>query len=92
MPRQPRLDLANVPQYIVQRGNDRQPCFFTDVDRVRYLQDLRDIALRENGNVHACVHMTHHVHLLITPEARGQVSRVMHSLAWRYGETYLLRC
>jgi hypothetical protein len=33
MPRQPRLDIAHIPQHIVQRGNDRQPCFFNDVDR-----------------------------------------------------------
>ena len=84
MPRQPRLDLANIPQHIVQRGNDRQPCFFTDVDRMRYLQDLREIALREGCNVHAYVLMTNHVHLLMTPAASGQVSRVMQSLGRRY--------
>jgi hypothetical protein len=47
MPRQPRLDLAGVPQHIVQRGNDRQPCFFQDIDHVRYLDELREICLRE---------------------------------------------
>lgn len=84
MPRQPRLDLANIPQHVIQRGNDRQPCFFTDVDRVRYLQDLREIALREGCNVHAYVLMTNHVHLLMTPAASGQVSRLMQSLGRRY--------
>jgi putative transposase len=84
MPRQPRLDLANIPQHVVQRGNDRQPCFFTDVDRVRYLQDLREIAIREGCNVHAYVLMTNHVHLLMTPAASGQVARVMQSLGRRY--------
>jgi putative transposase len=84
MPRQPRLDLANIPQHVVQRGNDRQPCFFTDVDRVRYLQDLREISLHEGCSVHAYVLMTNHVHLLMTPTASGQVSRVMQSLGRRY--------
>jgi putative transposase len=84
MPRQPRLDLANIPQHVVQRGNDRQPCFFTDVDRVRYLQELREIALREGCQVHAYVLMTNHVHLLMTPVAHGQVARVMQSLGRRY--------
>lgn len=28
MPRQPRIDLSGVPQHLVQRGNDRRPCFF----------------------------------------------------------------
>lgn len=41
MPRQPRLDLPGVSQRVVQRGNDRQRRFFADIDRTRYLQDLR---------------------------------------------------
>ena len=84
MLRHPRLDLANIPQHVVQRGNDRQRCFFTDPDRVRYLQDLREIALREHCNVHAYVLMTNQVHLLMTPAASGRVSRVMQSLGRRY--------
>ena len=46
MPRQPRMDLPGVPQHIVQRGNDRQPTFFADADRLRYLTDSNEIALR----------------------------------------------
>ena len=84
MPRQPRLALANIPQHVVQRGNDRQLCFFTDVDRVRYPQDLRESALRESCNVHTYVLMTHHVRLLMTPAASGQIARVMQSLGRRY--------
>lgn len=53
MARQPRLDLAQIPQHIVQRGNDRQPRFFNDIDHVRYLHELREIALRERCAVHA---------------------------------------
>ncbi len=84
MARRPRIDLPGIPQHIVQRGNDRQPCFFTDADRHRYLQDLREIALREGCAVHAYVLMTNHVHLLMTPDEGGQVARVMQSLGRRY--------
>lgn len=35
MPRQPRIDLPSVPQHLVQRGNDRRPCFFVPIDRTR---------------------------------------------------------
>ena len=83
-PRHSRLDLADIPQHVVQRGNDRQPCSFTDVDRARYLQDLREIALREGCNVHAFVLMTNHVHLLMTPAASGQIAHVMQALGRRY--------
>lgn len=84
MARRPRIDLPGIPQHVVQRGNDRQPCFFTDADRHCYLQNLREIALRERCQVHAYVLMTNHVHLLVTPETSGQVARLMQALGRRY--------
>ena len=42
---------------------------------MRYLQDLREISLREGCNVHAYVLMTNHVHLPMTPAAGGQIAR-----------------
>ena len=44
IPHRPRLYVANVAQHAVQRGNQRQPCFFVDVHRRRYLQDLREMS------------------------------------------------
>lgn len=84
MPRQPRLDLPGIAQHIVQRGNDRQPCFFEDADRRRYLEDLREAALKHGCDVHAYVLMTNHVHLLVTPSDAGQISAMMQSLGRRY--------
>ena len=57
MPRLPRLDLPGIAQHVVQRGVDRQPCFFTDVDRIRYLDELREICLKSGCRVHAYVLM-----------------------------------
>ncbi len=84
MPRQPRLDVANIPQHVVQRGNDRQPCFFKLEDYERYLNDLRELSIREDCAVHAYVLMTNHVHLLMTPKEPGQVGRLMQALGRRY--------
>ena len=84
MPRQPRIDLPLVPQHVLQRGNDRRPCFFQPIDRVRYLDELRDITRRVACQVHAYVLMTNHVHLLMTPSAAGQISSVMQALGRRY--------
>lgn len=74
MARQPRPDLPDVAQHIVQRGNDRQPCCFTQVDYPRYLGDLRAAAQRYGVAVHGYVRMTNHVHLLATPRAAGAVA------------------
>ena len=84
MPRQHRLDLAHVAQHVIQRGNDRRPCFFAEGDYARYLDELREIALREGCAVHAYVLMTNHVHLLMTPTEAGQIARVMQALGRRY--------
>ena len=84
MPRQPRIDLPHVPQHVLQRGNDRRPCFFQPIDRVRYLDELRDITRRVACQVHAYVLMSNHIHLLMTPSAAGQISSVMQALGRRY--------
>lgn len=82
--RLPRLDIPGVPQHIVQRGNDRLPCFAADDDYVRYCQELREAAFRHGCAVHAYVLMTNHVHLLVTPQAPGAASRMMQMLGRRY--------
>jgi REP element-mobilizing transposase RayT len=81
MARLPRFDLAGVPQHVVQRGNNRLPCFLDDEDRQRYLQCLRQVLLRCGCRLHAYVLMSNHAHLLLTPDEAGGVSRLMHTFA-----------
>ncbi|KFN42799.1 transposase [Arenimonas oryziterrae] len=84
MPRTQRLDIAGVAQHVVQRGNDRQPCFFREIDYLRYLQELREASIKLDCRVHAYVLMTNHVHLLVTPGAAGAIGRLMQTLGRRY--------
>lgn len=83
MPRLPRLDLPGIPQHIVQRGNDRQPCFYQPADYLRYLTELRELSRHLQCAIHAYVLMTNHVHLLVTPAEAGAVPRLMQSLGRR---------
>lgn len=84
MPRGKRMDVPGVAQHVVQRGNDRQACFFREADYARYLQDLRESALQFQCRIHAYVLMTNHVHLLVTPSAAGGVGRMMQAVGRRY--------
>lgn len=84
MARRPRFDLAGVPQHVVQRGNNRLPCFLDDDDRQRYLQCLRETLARFDCQLHVYVLMSNHVHLLLTPGSTGAVSRLMHTFARNY--------
>jgi hypothetical protein len=64
MARLPRIDVPNVPQHVVQRGNNRQAIFFHDGDYPAYLGYLREALIKHDCSLDAYVPMTHHVHLL----------------------------
>lgn len=84
MARLPRLDLPGIPQHVVQRGNNRLPCFLDDGDRLRYLQLLREALPATHCHLHAYVLMDNHVHLLVTPQATGDIGRLMQQLGRNY--------
>lgn len=84
MPRRPRSDLAGFPLHLIQRGNNRSACFFTDADRVQYLLWLGRYASRFAVAIHAWVLMGNHVHLLVTPPSPAHASRLMQALGRRY--------
>jgi putative transposase len=84
MPRRPRILIDDVPLHVVQRGHNREPCFFAEEDFHTYLHWLQE-ALRENDvALHAYVLMTNHVHLLLTPRHAERVPRLVISLGRRY--------
>ena len=47
MPRQSRLDLPGIPQHVIQRGNNRQPCFLREQDYRCYLRQEPKCLRRE---------------------------------------------
>lgn len=84
MARLPRLNLPNIPQHIVQRGNNRQITFVEPDDYVVYLEKLKYYAKEYDVKIHAYVLMTNHVHLLATPTTSNGVSKLMQSLGRYY--------
>jgi putative transposase len=84
MARPTRLDLPGIPQHVVQRGNDRRPCFFLELHYLQYLRYLARHARAFSCEIHAYVLMCNHVHLLVTPLAAGAVGRMMQALGRQY--------
>ena len=91
------------PLHVVRRSVDGQPCFFTEHDRLCYLERLGKGLKAEACALHAYVLMSNHVHLLVTPSWRLSVVRLMNSLwceAWSerfearpvYPRRYVLAC
>lgn len=46
MPRKPRFNLIGVPQHVIQRGNNRELCFFAEEDYQLYLDALAECATK----------------------------------------------
>lgn len=84
MPRQARTIIPEVATHVVQRGNNRRPCFFSDADRMVYLALLADLSRRYECDVHAYCLMGNHVHLLVTPRRPDACSLLMKNLGQCY--------
>ncbi len=84
MSRKPRFLLPGMPQHVIQRGHNREPCFFAEEDYQRYLHDAHEAALKNQLQIHAYVLMTNHVHLLVTPEQPFSVMHTMQDLGRKF--------
>ncbi len=84
MPRRSRLVVPKIPLHIIQRGNNRQACFFSDDDYLFYLECLQEYSQKTNCMIHGYVLMTNHVHLLLTPRDSESVGQLMKRLGQRY--------
>lgn len=82
--RRPRLELPGVPQHITHRGVNRGATFIDDEDFAAYLQALERVSGEQGISIHGYVLMTNHVHLLVSAEVAGAVSRMMQALGRRY--------
>jgi putative transposase len=80
MPRRARIVLPGLPIHVVQRGNNRSACFFSDGDRRFYLHHLQRLSAELECDVHAYCLMTNHVHLLLSPHKADSCARLMRRL------------
>jgi putative transposase len=69
--------LPGIPVHIVQRGNNRQACFYEDKDRLFYLLHLARLTRAADCALHAYCLMTNHVHLLVTANGIDGCARLM---------------
>ena len=84
MPRRARVAVAGIPWHIIQRGNNRSACFYSENDYYVYLDLLKQQAQAYSCAIHSYCLMTNHVHLLLTPETADGPSLMMKHLGQRY--------
>lgn len=71
-------------QHIIQRGNNRNACFYSESDYKFYLHLLEVSSRKYEVSIHAFVLMTNHVHFLATPTSEFGVSGMMQSIGRSY--------
>ncbi|MGB5607292.1 MAG: transposase [Gammaproteobacteria bacterium] len=84
MGRKSRFNLPGIPQHVIQRGHNRDACFYANKDYRYYLDSLSAAAGKYHCHIHAYVLMTNHAHLLVTPQAAHSIPHMMQSLGRRY--------
>lgn len=84
MARLPRYAIPGQPQHVIQRGNNRCAIFVSEDDYRFYLECLSDAAKKTGCDVHAYVLMTNHVHLLVTPQKKESIAKMLQSVGRRY--------
>jgi putative transposase len=86
MPRLARTVFAAVPHHITQRGNRREDVFFSDADRMAYLEWLSDYCAKYRVEVLAYCLMTNHIHVVAVPGTENALERVFRPLHTRYAQ------
>jgi putative transposase len=69
--------MPGIAHHITQRGNNREDVFFSDRDRVRYLEILSEHCLRHQLRVLGWCLMTNHVHLIAVPGAEESMAKTL---------------
>lgn len=84
MPRRARLAIPGIPRHIIQRGNKRSACSHAEDDYRKYLDTLRELAMKYGCAIHAYVLMTNYVRLLLTPDKPDSAALLRKPLGQRY--------
>lgn len=75
MARRPRVVIPGIPHHVTQRGNDRQPVFYSNANRSFYLSLLARHSARYGMEVLGYCLMKNHVHLIAVPEREDSLAR-----------------
>ncbi|WNO61708.1 transposase [Rheinheimera sp. MMS21-TC3] len=84
MARRKRILITGMPYHVVQRGHNRANCFYDEADKACYLSILARHLTAYGVQLHAFVLMSNHVHLLLTANQDGMISKLIQNLGRDY--------
>lgn len=84
MPRIARVVIPDIPHHITQRGNRRQRVFFSDDDRLVYLELLSHFTKTHDVDIWGYCLMDNHVHIIAVPHSTDGLARAFGEAHRRY--------
>jgi putative transposase len=84
MPRLARIVVPGVPHHVTQRGNRRQPTFFSEADFSAYKQLIATWCRKWDVQLWAYCLMPNHVHLVLAPSQPRSLARAVGEAHRRY--------
>ncbi|HEY1303332.1 MAG TPA: transposase [Vicinamibacterales bacterium] len=84
MARPRRIQIADLPQHVVNRGNNRCDIFLAEQDYLFFLRALWDASARHQLDIHGYALMTNHFHMVATPRTSRGLSDAMHVVGTKY--------
>jgi len=87
MPRQARLDIPGVLQHVSAKGFKSTDIFYTDEDRIDFMQRLESILFETQTKCYAWSLMPDHFHILIRPE-KYSLKKIMRRLMIGYAVSF----
>ncbi|MCX5973327.1 MAG: transposase [Coprothermobacterota bacterium] len=91
MARLARLVVPHLPHHVVGRGNRRLDVFFSDGDRIAYLDYLREACKRHGVVIWAYCLMSNHVHFVAVPAETDSLARCFSEAHVQYTRRINLR-
>jgi putative transposase len=80
MARKPCFNIPVIPQHVIQRGNYREPCCFSEQDYHYSCDALQTAGQKAGCAIHATALMTNQLHLLVTTDAVGSIPAMLQAL------------
>jgi len=90
MPRESRLDIPGLLQHVIVRGIERRKIFFSDIDRMMFLNRFSSLLEETGTDCYAWALIPNHFHLLLRPN-NLPLSNFMRRLLTGYAVNFNLR-
>jgi len=87
MARPPRIEFPGAFYHVIVRGNQKQPIFLDDQDRVEYLRRVSHYKEKCGFVLYSYILMSNHVHLLVET-VKDPLSKIMQLISFTYARYF----